>query len=353
VTGGEVDLRSVDAVRDAAAWDRLALSAANLFATPEWVTAWWRHWGDGGRLPAVGCGLADGRLGVVLPIYASRRRPVRVLRWIGHGPGDQLGPVCAPEDRPLAARALRAVVEREQGLLLADRLPGDEGWEARLGGVALRREPSPVLRLDTRDWDVFLGARSANFRQQLRRRERRLAREHRLRYRLTDSPDRLDADLDVLFALHGARWGERSSVLGARGAAFHREFARLALERGWLRLWIMELDGRPVAAWHGFRYAGCEWYYQAGRDPAYDHASVGLVLLAHTVRGALEDGVCEYRLLRGAEAYKQRFQSHDAGLVTLAVAPGRLRRAALTGVRRALARPASRRLARRLVGGVV
>jgi CelD/BcsL family acetyltransferase involved in cellulose biosynthesis len=114
----------------------------------------------------------------------------------------------------------------------------------------------------------------------------------------------------------------------------------------------MELDDRPVAAWHGFRYAGHEWYYQAGRDPAYDHLSVGLVLLAHTIRSALEDGVYEYRLLRGAEAYKQRFQSHDRGLVTLAVAAGRAGHAALAGGRHALARPASRRLARRLAGGV-
>ncbi len=77
---------------------------------------------------------------------------------------------------------------------------------------------------------------------------------------------RLQDDLTVLFALHRARWGEGSPFL--RFEAFHREFAAVALERGWLRLWFLELDDRPAAAWYGFRFAGVESYYQAGRDPS-------------------------------------------------------------------------------------
>jgi GNAT acetyltransferase-like protein len=77
------------------------------------------------------------------------------------------------------------------------------------------------------------------------------------------------------------------------------------------------------------RYAGIESYYQAGRDPAWDHYRVGFVLLAHAIRQAADDGIREYRPLRGAEDYKLRFAVADPGLETVAVARGPLAKAAL------------------------
>ena len=100
---------------------------------------------------------------------------------------------------------------------------------------------------------------------------------------------------------------------------FHAQFARRALDRGWLRLWLLELDGRPLAAWYGFRYANAEWYYQSGRSLDAAAENVGFVLLAHTIREAINDGCSEYRMLRGGEAYKARFADCDAGLETVVV----------------------------------
>src|SRR5207253_1484014 len=96
-------------------------------------------------------------------------------------------------------------------LFVGDYLPGDEHWDKRLGGRVLAREGSPVLLACTGGWGEYLASRSSNLRQQVRRRERRLEREHELRYRLADDPARLEQDLDTLFALHAARWDERES----------------------------------------------------------------------------------------------------------------------------------------------
>jgi CelD/BcsL family acetyltransferase involved in cellulose biosynthesis len=172
-------------------------------------------------------------------------------------------------------------------------------------------------------------------RKQVRYQERRLARDHAVRYRLIDDADALAAALDALFELHGARWGDRGSHVFARSEAFHREFAALALAQGWLRLWLLEVDGRTVAAWYGFRFGGADWHYQSGRDPAWERYSVGAVLLAHTIRDCVESGVPRYLFLRGDEAYKRRFASDDPGLETVAFAAGALGRAALLGAYRA------------------
>jgi CelD/BcsL family acetyltransferase involved in cellulose biosynthesis len=275
-----------------------------------------------------------------------------MLRFVGHGPADQLGPVCAPEDRQAAADALRHLLTREfrgWDLLLAERLAPAEGWAGRVGGRIVHREDSPTLVTGGRSFDEFLASRSRNFREQVKRRDRKLRREHEVEIRLS-SPDRLDDDLDTLFRLHEARWSDDGSgaLAGAR-ERFHRDFARRALERDWLRLWVLEADGVPVAAWYGFRFAEVDWYYQSGRDPEWERQSVGFVLMAHTIQAAFDDGMLEYRLLRGGEGYKERFASDDPGIETVALTRGVLGGAALLGARSARSK-VTRRLARRSVG---
>lgn len=282
-----------------------------------------------------------GEIVAILPLYLAFERPVRVARFIGHGAGDELGPIAAASERACSA-LLETGAHPALGwdVLLAERLPTDGGCGAALGGRVLFRDASPIIDLGGLSWDEYLAGRSPNFRSQVRRKERKLVREHGLRYRLSNDAERLDVDLSALFDLHRARWGKDSSgALEGRRVAFHREFAALALQRGWLRLWVAEIGDRPVAVWYGFRFGCADWYYQSGRDPAWDRASLGLVLLAHTVREAAADGQRLYRLLRGDEAYKDRFATGDPGLETVAVARGARGRLAVRAAGAGLALP--------------
>lgn len=329
-------------------WTALASEAGNLFATWEWADAWWGVYGGGGSPAVTACRDASGAVVGILPLYESRRGPVRMLRFIGHGPADQLGPVCAPADRHAVADALgRLLASRRWNVMLAERLAPAEGWTGMLGGTVVHHEDSPTLQIGGRSFDEYLASRSKNFRDQVRRRARKLAREHQVSFRLSDA-ETLDADLDTLFGLHDARWAgseEETSAFDLERQRFHRAFARHALSRGWLRLWVLEADGAPVACWYGFRFAQIEWYYQSGRDPAWEKQSVGFVLMAHTIQSAFDDGMLEYRLLRGGEGYKERFASDDPGIETMALGRGLVGRAALAAVQ-----GPGRRLVARLAG---
>jgi CelD/BcsL family acetyltransferase involved in cellulose biosynthesis len=300
-------------------WSALAERAGNLFATPEWLELWWKHFGAEREL------LLTVDDDAVLPFYLWRERPLRVVRVLGHGPGDELGPF-----GPGAREALRRWVETERfDVLVCQQLPGRGSWgEALPGGKLVADTGSPVLDFDGKTWDELLAAKSRNLREQVRRRERNLERAHELTYRLVADADGLDHALDDLFRLHRLRWGTGTTF--GQTEAFQREFAATAAARGWLRLWLLQLEGSTVAAWLGFRYAGSECYYQAGRDPAYESSSIGFVLLSHTIREAVADGAGEYRFLRGDEPFKYRFASGDEGLETIVVARGAAGRAALS-----------------------
>lgn len=311
-------------------WNRLATGTRNVFSTWEWNSVWWKHFGGSKTLLIHACRSNDGRTVALLPLYLWRRHPFRVVRFLGHHEGDQLGPICLPTDRPAVADALNRVLsDRHIDVFVAERLGGEEEWSDLLSGTKLLKDASPVLRFPSSTWEGLLKSRSRNFREQARRKERKLKDRHNVQYRLANEPDRLDEDLDVLFALHALRWaGTRTTF--KKYEAFHREFAACALERGWLRLWFLDVDGEPRAACYGLRFGDVESFYQSGRDPNWDQHSVGFIVFLHAIREALADGMTEYRLLRGAESYKYRFANEDHGLETIAITRTRMSGLALT-----------------------
>jgi len=310
-------------------WRRLAAASGSVFATWEWASHWWRRYGRG-RPSIVAVRRPGNERFALLPLYRWHDGRIRIDRFLGHGTADELGPVCDPADRTAAARALRqAAAQTGCDVLLAEHLPANEGWSSLLGGTVVAREGSPLIRF-AGDWEEYRASLSGHFRQNMGRQERKLTSERGLRYRLSEDAGGLAADLDALFALHALRWPHGSAFL--EHEAFHREIAARALELGWLRLWMLELDDRPAAAWYGFRFEGIECHLQSGRDPSIRY-SVGSLLLIHSIKEALQDGMKEYRFLRGAEDYKQRFANEDPGLETVALAETWAGRAALAAGR--------------------
>lgn len=128
----------------------------------------------------------------------------------------------------------------------------------------------PYVDLRGLTWDTYLDSRSANLRQNVRRNLRVIERKHAVRSRSTARPTELEGDLDTLFRLHRRRREHgRSSLDDPRLEAVIRGFAARALDRGWLRLFTLELDGTPVAAQYGWRLGDRFLAYQSGFDPEW------------------------------------------------------------------------------------
>lgn len=353
-------------------WAALAQRAQNVFATPQFIGTWWHHFGRGEpRLLACRSGAGDGAgagvgvgagagggggagsggsLVALWLLYRRRVGPVRLARALGHGCGDELSLVAAPADRPAAVAALaraRTEGQLDVDVVVADLVPtgvdpdgepalGPE-W-AGLGAHVLHAETCPTRERPPGGWEEVLAASSRNFRQQVRRRERKLGRDHEVE--LTGWPPgddpgsgadpRSGADpgsgsgvrvlLDEVFRLHRLRFdAAESNTFTPERQRFHQAWAQRAADEGWLRLWALTADGATVAAWYGFRFAGVESFFQSGRDPAWEPASVGFVLLAHTIRCAFDDGMSQYRFLRGDESYKARFADGTDAVATVVI----------------------------------
>ncbi|MDD7966725.1 GNAT family N-acetyltransferase [Actinomycetospora lemnae] len=331
-------------------WRALAEAAGNAFVSPEWYGAYARHYGADAPPFVVRVRDADGSLAGLLPLCrdAKRRGAGRTVRFAGANVGDRFAPVAAAGREAEVARAAAGALGREAVVLHnvdagAAWIPAlGEGLRGRVAATRLRGGVMPYVPLTGHTWDTFLGARSRNFRQQVRRKERALVDGLGAKVRATSSPGEVVGDVGEFFRLHALRWDEReggSTITSPTVRAFHEDFAAAALGRGWLRMSFLEIDGTAVAALYGWRIGGRYAYFQAGFDPAWAEKSVGLVLMAHTVREAIEEGADEYDLLLGDETYKARFATDERAVETLVVAgaldPTRLLAQADAGVRRA------------------
>lgn len=343
-----VRLPELDAVRDR--WRPLAEACGNPFLSWEWAAAWWEHFGADREQLILGCTDGDGELIGIAPLHVHSQRPFRTVRPIGHFPADVLGVICAPEHRGAVDRALAAHLADQEpwDVLLIERTP-DPALAESLDGRRLRSHVEPELRIETDDWDEFLKSKSKNFRGQVRNYESRLRRDYEFELRLCDDPERLEADMQTLVSLHQmTRELRGEDPLGAfppELVAFHLDFARAALDQGWLRFWLASIDGEPAAAWYGFRYGGADWFYQSGRDPRWLKQSVGFVLMSNTVRDAVESGSHTYKLLLGNEDYKKRFATDHPSVDSFVATRGLRGRVALG------AKLASMRLRERLGRG--
>jgi CelD/BcsL family acetyltransferase involved in cellulose biosynthesis len=307
-------------------WRRLAAARGNAFLTPEWYLAALDVLHDG-AVPAVAVMRGSGgAVRGILPLVdcgSSTGSPL--ISFPGTRLGDIFHPVGEEEDEVEIAATVAPSLARHVGTrcsLDLGRVSAGAGWwrelarawPGRMTVVPQPEEVLPYIALDGFDWQGYLATRSGQFRSQLKRKMRSLERDHEVRVRRSETAEEVLNDLDTLFDLHDARWEERpgaSSFADWEARELHRAFAPAAHEHGWLRLYVLEVDGAAAAAWYGWHVGDRFSYYQAGFDPAWSRYSVGFLLLAETVREGIVEGAAAYDMLVGDEAFKARFATGE------------------------------------------
>ncbi len=191
---------------------------------------------------------------------------------------------------------------------------------ARRGGWALSNaEVCPTLALPT-SFDGYVKSLGKNMREQIKRYPKRLEKNFTVEIEQAKTQEQVKEFLTQLFELHGKRWRARGQtgvlVLPSR-QKFHRALCADFLERDWLRLWRLKLDGRAACVLLSYFWGGKFWFFIGGFEPELQKWSVGTCLFARVFQGAINEGATEFDFLRGAEEYKYRFGARDQEFVNL------------------------------------
>ena len=324
-------------------WDELLQASDSdcLFLTWEWLYTWWTHLG-GDRKLSILVARCEGELAALAPCVLRPpsllgRRPLPVLEFLGSGfaGSDYLDIIIrrGHESEARRALALRLAGKRimlnwtqlkRSGCLAAGVASalGEKGW-----GVAQSvTNTCPYIGLTGKSWESYLATLGSEHRYNFNRKWKRLNRDFTVHFDHVRTQAQCRESLDSMIAKHNLRWRDRggSDAFHTPGlVAFHREFSQAALDRGWLRLYVLRLDGEPAAYIYGFLYHGTFYFYQSGFDAKYDKHSVGLVTMGLAIKSAIAEGAGEYDLLHGNEAYKSHWSCDSRELIRLELYPPR------------------------------
>jgi CelD/BcsL family acetyltransferase involved in cellulose biosynthesis len=303
-------------------WNALLESSTSncVFLTHEWLSTWWKHLAQG-RLRILTARDRGNLVGILpvaeRPAQVTRMMP-RILQFLGSGGiGSDYLDLIAVKGREDEVAAAFAEHLHSRGLMLQlSQLRGETALASRLANhleqrawtVAKKKlNVCPYIDLRGHTWASYLTTLGPNIRKNINRYLRNLPNTFDMRVDCVQKPAEAGRALDVAIELHKKRWditGTSEAFNSDSVISFHREFAQLAAQRGWLRILILWLDGTAASALYGLRYGPTFYFYQSGFDPLYSKHSVGVATMGLAIKTAIEEGASEYDFLHGNEEYK-------------------------------------------------
>jgi CelD/BcsL family acetyltransferase involved in cellulose biosynthesis len=297
----------------------------HIFATPEWNKVWWEEFGAGKDLFLLTMARSEDVVAIV-PLYRKTENERRILRFIGGiDLTDYLGPICSIDDRDeVAATLVRwlADTDVEWDEFDAHNMPVPFGFAEFLVDHAdrqgyrfsLEQEETAALLLLPDDWDSYLADLKGKERHELKRKRRRLEREHpdaRVR-RATE--ETLQADLKTFVEMHRGAEGMKGHFMRPEIATFFERMADVFMPLRWLRVDLLEIGDRAVSSTFGFELDGTYYLYNSAFEPEAHRLSPGLVLVSELVRTSISQRLRVFDFLRGHERYKYQLGAEPVPL---------------------------------------
>jgi CelD/BcsL family acetyltransferase involved in cellulose biosynthesis len=311
-------------------WNRLAEATGldSVFLRHEWFQAAWQ-WAKQDAELRILCMRDASDLVGICPLI---RRRSRHRRLITHAlefltvPDTQLCDILvAPESRQDVLEALIQHLQqtrREWDVLILDKLSRTSGTaellraalqRERFGGLIESAGSNLYVRLDE-GWRAFYGRRSRRLKKGNNLAANRLKKAHSKIeiqwFRGTDIDARsADNALEVAMGLSSRSWKKGTGLTLDRvgPGAFIRTLTPHARDQGWLSLWLLSVDGIPIAAEYQLIYKRKVHALRADFDSAYEELSPGTYLNWKLVEKLFDYDADYYYMGPGGRPYKKRW----------------------------------------------
>lgn len=290
-----------------------------VFSTWEWLSIWWKHFGNNRRLLIL-VAKEGNRIAGIAPLMYSVHKMFGLRQGRIEFIGTRSSDYC---DFILAEKAEECI---ESFIRYSDNIA--EKWDCiKLRDIPENAKCLPYLQKFPNDlkplhecpyislpktFREFLMCLSRNRRKDIYRTSRRLEEVFRVEFIDYSEPQSFYEGMRYLFDLHQKRWksqGFQGIFADKRARAFHLDIAKLFSDRKWLCVFLMSLSGKPAAVAYGFKYQSKFYDYITGFDPIYSKYNVGNLLRAQMISKLIEEGIVEFDFMRGAEEYKRHWST--------------------------------------------
>ena len=163
-------------------------------------------------------------------------------------------------------------------------------------------------------WEEYLGGLTAKQRHEVKRKLRRLSEAGKIGYRFIDDISRAPDFMDRFFRMFTESRADKADFLTEQRETFFRVLVGKMSRAGLLKLGMLELDGRVLAAVICFDYHDTMYLYNSGYDPESNYLSVGLLSKVLGIKESIALGKKRFDFLKGAEPYKYHLGGKEVPL---------------------------------------
>lgn len=301
-------------------WNKLLERCTHtVFSTWEWLSTWWKHFGNDKRLMLLLAEENDKIIGIA-PLMYSVHRMFRVrmgkIEFIGTPDSDYHDFILTEKSEEclkLFIDYLSNLPEKWNCIQLTD-IPENAKCIPILSKISKNLKlvhKCPCVPLP-KSYDTFMLGLSRNFRKDLRNNLRRLKRDFKVDFFDCSEIQSYAEGMNWLFQLHKKRWqskGLSGAFANQKFRSFHLDIARSFSKKGWLGLLLLRLSGEPAVVSYGFKYRSKYYSYLSGFDPKYSRYGVGNLIKAYIIGKCIEEGLAGFDFMRGVESYKDRWNT--------------------------------------------
>ena len=312
-------------------WRQLCSEAAEdqPFYRPEWIRAYLRAFVPRARLLLIAARLG-GRLRLLLPLLQESgtfcKMPVRRLRAPVNFYAGRFDAACsAGPDGEAAILATWRYLRELRGwdvLHLRDALRGsvvsrlaEAAHADGLHTAQVADKPSPYVPVPSDPRLLQQLPVNVRLRRQLRRIRRQLAEQgSSLKFHRIETADQ--NALARFFELEASGWkGQNQSSILANGTKpFFEEIADSAVRFGYFVLYMLELDGKLIAAHYGFTLRDCYYSAIVAYDEGFKQFSPGHLIIEEIVRDCAAHGIARYDTTGQNQEWKMRWTAETRPL---------------------------------------
>ncbi|MGH9869404.1 MAG: GNAT family N-acetyltransferase [Candidatus Polarisedimenticolia bacterium] len=308
--------------RLAPAWDRLMEQARmdNPFVSFACMRTAWECFGEGNRLHILVVQEGDEPVAIAPLMLGTVRLMglrLRRLSFIHHVAIERLDFIVAKQHEGAYAAIWSYLRERRDlwDILVLPQIPAASRTlfefprcAARDGFLTGFWRSADAMYVRVRgEWDAYIDKLDGRHRANLRRRLRRLAREHVVDLDYVSPGDDLEAAIDDGLRIEAAAWkGEAGTAIASlpKVRAFYTKLARRCASRGWLRLRFLTVDGRRVAFSYALVFRNVFYSLKSGYDPEAAAHSPFTLMSYMMLRDAFTRRMSRYEFLGPADSWK-------------------------------------------------
>jgi CelD/BcsL family acetyltransferase involved in cellulose biosynthesis len=298
----------------------------NPFLTQEWLSTWWKHFGNGRRLRLIII-RKEGKISLIAPVMYSTCRlfgaKLRKAEFVATSASDYNAFLFT--DFQEATEAVKPLMESivanpaDAECIELKEVPEDSYTaklleKVRIDGFKADRvviNECPYVALSN-NLEGFLQSLGPNMRRNLKRWEKQALRDYKVKLVSYDRFGTVEEAMKIFFGLHQKRWeslNKNGLFSDSSNRNFHIDLAKAFSENGWLALFFLTFNDEPVSATYCYEYNGKLYAYLTGFDPEYARYRPGYLAFKGLINYGMEKRLKEFDFLRGMEEYKIRLKA--------------------------------------------